>query len=56
MDRRTILKTISAPAAAGSVISRPQPAAAQQVKWSAGTKDRLRDVEEAILGSAPPTS
>jgi D-galactarolactone isomerase len=36
--RRTILKMISAAAAAGAISARPQWAAAQQVKWSAGTE------------------
>jgi predicted TIM-barrel fold metal-dependent hydrolase len=39
VDRRTVLKTMSAVAAAGvSVAGLAQPAAAQQVKWSAGTE------------------
>ena len=38
VDRRTVLKTISAAAAAGAIVARPQPTAAQQVKWSAGTE------------------
>jgi len=38
VDRRTVLKTISAAAATGAVAARPQRTAAQQVKWSAGTE------------------
>ena len=38
VDRRTVLKTISATAATGAIITRPRRAAAQQVKWSAGTE------------------
>ncbi|MGA7868298.1 MAG: 2-pyrone-4,6-dicarboxylate hydrolase, partial [Stellaceae bacterium] len=38
VDRRAVLKTISAAATIGAVVARPQPAAAQQVKWSAGTE------------------
>jgi anaerobic selenocysteine-containing dehydrogenase len=38
VDRRAVLKTISAAAVAGAVAARPQRAAAQQVKWSAGTE------------------
>ena len=38
VDRRAVLKTMSAAAAIGAVAARLQPAAAQQVKWSAGTE------------------
>src|SRR5437773_6057586 len=38
VDRRAVLKTMSAAAVAGAVAARPQRAAAQQVKWSAGTE------------------
>jgi predicted TIM-barrel fold metal-dependent hydrolase len=38
VDRRTVLKTMSAAAATVAIVARPQPTAAQQVKWSAGTE------------------
>jgi D-galactarolactone isomerase len=38
VDRRAVLKTMSAAAVAGAVAARPHPTAAQQVKWSAGTE------------------
>src|SRR5947209_4413803 len=38
IDRRAVLRTMSAAAVAGAVAVRPRPAAAQQVKWSAGTE------------------
>lgn len=38
VDRRVVLKTLSAAAATGAIMARPRPAAAQQVKWSAGTE------------------
>src|SRR5690242_21360392 len=38
LDRRAVLQTLSAAAVAGPVAARPHPAAAQQVKWSAGTE------------------
>jgi D-galactarolactone isomerase len=38
VDRRAVLKTMSAAAVAGAVAARPQRAAAQQVKRSAGTE------------------
>ena len=38
VDRRAVLKTMSAAAVAGAVAARPQRVAAQQVKWSAGTE------------------
>jgi predicted TIM-barrel fold metal-dependent hydrolase len=38
MDRRTVLKRISAAAATGAIAARPRPTPAQQVKWSAGTE------------------
>ncbi len=38
VDRRAVLKTMSAVAAAASFAVRAQPAAAQQVKWSTGTE------------------
>lgn len=38
VDRRAVLKTMSAAALAGAVGARPQRAAAQQVKWSSGTE------------------
>jgi predicted TIM-barrel fold metal-dependent hydrolase len=49
VDRRTVLKTMSAVAAgAASISARPQLAPAQQVKWSAGTEaPRLRAPADA---------
>jgi hypothetical protein len=38
VDRRAVLKTMSAAAAVSAVAGQPQRAAAQQVKWSAGTE------------------
>ena len=38
VDRRSVLKSMSAAAAVGVVAAQPQRAAAQQVKWSAGTE------------------
>ena len=38
VDRRAVLKSMSAVAAVGAVAARPQRAAAQQVKWSGGTE------------------
>jgi predicted TIM-barrel fold metal-dependent hydrolase len=38
VDRRAVLKTMSAAAVAGAVAARPHFTAAQQVKWSAGTE------------------
>jgi hypothetical protein len=38
VDRRAVLKTISAAAFAGAVVTHPQRTAAQQVKWSSGTE------------------
>jgi D-galactarolactone isomerase len=38
VDRRSVLKAMSAAAAVGVVAAQPQRAAAQQVKWSAGTE------------------
>ncbi len=38
VDRRAVLKAISAAAVAGAVAARPQRATAQEVKWSAGTE------------------
>jgi D-galactarolactone isomerase len=38
LDRRAVLRTMSAAAVAGAVAARPPRAAAQQVKWSAGTE------------------
>src|SRR5207237_9524916 len=38
VDRRAVLKTMSAAAVAGAVAARPQRVAAQQVKWSSGTE------------------
>src|SRR5438552_13560980 len=48
VDRRAVLKTMSAAAVAGAVAARPQRAAAQQVKWSAGTEPpKLRALADA---------
>jgi predicted TIM-barrel fold metal-dependent hydrolase len=38
VDRRAVLKAMSAAAAVGAVAARARPALAQQVKWSAGTE------------------
>ena len=38
VDRRAVLKTISAAAIAGAVVTHPQRTVAQQVKWSSGTE------------------
>ena len=38
VDRRSVLKAMSAAAAVGVVAAQTQRAAAQQVKWSAGTE------------------
>ncbi len=38
VERRAVLKTISAAAFAGAVVTHPQRTAAQQVKWSSGTE------------------
>src|SRR5258708_26620417 len=38
LDRRELLKTATAAAAAGLIAGRARPAAAQAVKWSSGTE------------------
>src|ERR1700749_1005595 len=38
VNRRAVLKAISAAAAAGAIAARPRPTVAQQAKWSAGTE------------------
>src|SRR5260370_6069809 len=48
VDRRAVLKTISAAALVGAAAAQPQRAAAQQVKWSAGTEaPKLRTPADA---------
>jgi hypothetical protein len=38
VERRAVLKTISAATFAGAVVTHPQRTTAQQVKWSSGTE------------------
>jgi predicted TIM-barrel fold metal-dependent hydrolase len=49
INRRAVLKTMTAAAMAGAVAAQPQRAAAQQVKWSAGTEPpKLRAPANAV--------